>query len=176
MSDLPPLRGSNKQVAWARTIRENAFSLQAFSPETIKKLETIDDATWWIANRASGLPVKLVMTFNEPHAHQCVGGPQPPATKTNAGKPRAGDEPETEEPCPAEPANSRPHEAELFAASVCRHPLLAEIAVTATLARLYKGPVGDMLKARAREKLERAKATIYAEIKKDIDGLERILR
>jgi len=199
MSDLPPLRGTPKQVKWATPIRANALE-QKFNVHSLELLRTIDDSTWWIANRVSG--DKLVMTFKDPAPHQKVGGPPPPAkssapsaeyidamTPLNVmprqdttkrvqrllGEPRAGEDGD-ENDLPSGGVGPKPHDAELFAASVCRHPLLAEIAVVATLARLYKGEVGDMLKWRARHKLEKVRETIIAEMDKDIDGLRRILK
>lgn len=85
-----------------------------------------------------------------------------------------GDENDELQHTDTEPAP--PHDAELFAASVCRHPALAEIAVLATLARLYKGDIASRLKMRAVEKLGTVRETLVAEIDKDIDGLTRILK
>ena len=198
MTDLPLLRGSPRQIAWAEKIRANAFA-QSFKSPSLATFRTIDDSTWWIANRVSG--DKLLMTFKDPAPHQCVGGPPPPVgTVQPHHTPRKTIDPELlrelqhelkvadeilkersgedgdENDWPKGGASPQPHAAELFAASVCRHPLLAEIAVLGTLARLYKGEVGRMLKWRAKVKLEAVRETIIAEMDKDINGLRRILR
>lgn len=182
--NLPPLRGTPKQVKWATTIRANTFKdRDAYGIDVLTAAEKVDDSTWWIANNSS---LQQLVPVPKPAApHQLVGGPPAPL-KSGIGASRqrimerAGDEPETNVPCPAgdlKPgeAHPEPHDAELFAASVCRHPLLAEIAVLGTLARLYKGEVGQMLKWRAKHKLDKVRDTIIAEMDKDIDGLKRII-
>lgn len=179
MSDLPQLRGTPKQVKWANTIRTNTFmDKDSYGMAVLETAEKVDDATWWIANNTSS--TKLVTIPKDPAPHQLVGGP----SKADAHKervqraldePRAGEDGD-ENDLPPGGVSPKPHDAELFAASVCRHPALAEIAVLATLARLYKGEVGDMLKWRARHKLEKVRETIIAEMDKDIDGLRRILK
>jgi len=197
--ELPQLRGTPKQVEWAEKIRACAFA-QDFAQPTLVLLAKIEDSSWWIANRGRGPNNKLAYQFKDPAPHQLVGGPPPPAKPTQrpAGEPRAGDEPETTGPPGQTKMNlssapyagehlrqqlkgttgngvEEPHEAELFAASVCRNPTLAEIAVLGLLARLYKGEVGATLRHRAECKLEGLREALIAAVDKDIDGLWRIL-
>ena len=184
MSQLPPLRGSAKQVAWADKIRQNALTVQAFSLGDVATICSVKDAAWFIGNSAAGNQLK--MPFKDPAPHQLVGGPPPPAKQRDLSL-RAGDEPETTEPCP--PArlaagkpqrDPEPHEAERFAESVCHHPALAEVAVLGLMAKQYlrstQKVVGQFLLDMARLKLRGLRERLIADIDKDIDGLERILK
>jgi hypothetical protein len=126
------------------------------------------------------------------------------------GESRAGDEPETAGPCPSgaearnladvaqrrvageyfpksaaaqRSAEDEPHEAELFAESVCRHPALAQVAVLGLMAKAYlrgKSPetqeVGRVLLFRARQQFGGLRARLVEAIDKDLDGLQRILK
>jgi len=177
--NLPPLRGTPKQIKWAATIRINTLNdRDSYGMTVLETAEKVDDATWWIANNTSSQ--KLVTIPKDPAPHQLVGGP----SKVDAHRERvqraldelrAGEDGD-ENDLPKGGVSPKPHDAELFAASVCRHPALAEIAVLATLARLYKGEVGQMLKWRAKHKLEAVRETIIMEMDKDIEGLRRILK
>ena len=49
--DLPVLRGSIKQVAWAERIGDVLLDRMGEDAEASARLEQIDDATWFIAHR-----------------------------------------------------------------------------------------------------------------------------
>lgn len=48
---LPVLTGSDKQIAWAASIRERALRL--LSPERAEKIRPETSSKWWIDNRNS---------------------------------------------------------------------------------------------------------------------------
>ncbi|MBE7186450.1 MAG: hypothetical protein INR68_18820 [Methylobacterium mesophilicum] len=49
---LVPLTGSEKQVAWAETLRTKRIAaVRKRSPKTVECLASIADAKWWIDNR-----------------------------------------------------------------------------------------------------------------------------
>jgi len=50
-----PLRGTARQVEWATSIRTDLLRRAAAQPRLAQLLMTIDDATWFIANRGRPL-------------------------------------------------------------------------------------------------------------------------
>jgi len=155
--NLPPLRGTPAQIKWAATIRTNALDNHAMRLPG-DQLASIDDATWWIGNRDKIANDTLAWPFKAPAPHQLAGGPPPPGNT------------------PDLPVQGRkPHDAELFAASVSRHPVLAEIALIALLARCYKGDMRDQMRQRAADMLKDVRAETQAALDRDMDGIHRIL-
>ena len=192
MSQLPPLRGTPKQIEWAERIRTSTFKdKDSYGMSVLITAEKVDDATWWIANRAGN---KLVTIPKDPAPHQVVGGTVETIAgrrlATHTGEYTGVPQQEVEQRVqrllgePVGPHESddveEPHEAELFAVSVTRHPALAEIAVLGLMAKLYTRAehkkVGDTLKHRARCKLDGLRDRLVGDIDKDIEGLERILK
>ena len=54
--ELPALTGSEKQVRWAGTIRtERLARLRKADPTALARFASIQEATWWIDNRAADL-------------------------------------------------------------------------------------------------------------------------
>lgn len=53
-SEMPDLDGSDKQVAWAETIRKNTISKLAHRPDLLKFISQRPSARWWIDNRTQG--------------------------------------------------------------------------------------------------------------------------
>lgn len=160
-SALPPLRGSPAQIKWASTIRDNALSVLAGGPE-YDLLYSIDDATWWLANRAPGNESLLGGAYAPPAPHQVVGGPPLP--------PRAARKPVAMPPQPDEL-----HDAIKFAVSVSRNPKLAELAVIAALSRLYRGNEAACFKNYVEHCLNGLRDQVITELDRDLDGIRRIL-
>lgn len=157
---MPTLRGSPKQVKWALTIRFNAVRLQ-WPADIRAMLLSIDDASWWIANK----DIVTTMKFKAPSAHQIVGGTPPPK-----GRPQPGSS-----PAPAasvSPHQKRLDDALLWAASVSRHPTLAQAAILSCLRFAYpKGAMRDQITAKARELLAQANM----EVNRDTDAIQLML-
>jgi hypothetical protein len=147
------LTGSWKQRKWAIDLRNDALDL-VWPIAVVTKLKSINDATWWIANSS----IARTMKFKEPSPEQINGSvgrtSQPEPKTTSAATP------------------SRLIEAADFAASVSRHPLQAEAAILALLAKLYKPPMSYDLKAKATAVMRQANF----EIQRDMDAIERLLK
>ena len=201
--NLPPLRGTPKQVKWATTIRDNTFmDRDSYGMVVLETAEKVDDATWWIANNTSSH--KLVTVPKDPAPHQLVGGPPPPPKgrapsaeyidamtplntmprlATHTGEytgvkqrelPRAGEDGDEND------ATREPHDAELFAESASHNPAVARVAITGLMAKAYlrssQKEVGQALLHRARCQFDGLREQLIAAIDKDLAGLERILK
>jgi hypothetical protein len=71
MGAIPELKGSDKQIKWARTIRADYIEFGKVDEAVLK----VNDASWWIANKNA----VLMGTHKPPAPHQLVGGPPKPA-------------------------------------------------------------------------------------------------
>lgn len=160
---MTALTGTPAQIKWAENIRLAAFTsgFGTLNSEQKERLAKVNDSTWWIANRDKSGETGIISDYKEPMDYQMEGGPPKPLT--------------VKQPKPAEFKEPAPHDAELFAASVCKHPALAEIALLALLARCYKNAVGARLKQRAEARVEEVRAELITAIDRDIDGIRRIL-
>jgi hypothetical protein len=155
--ELPSLRGSDKQIKWALTIRQNALGL-LWPPDETLKLRSIDDASWWIANK----DITVTMKYKEPAPKQLAGAAPPAAAAAAAPaftKTRAVLQNSVVTSCLG------------FAASVSRNPKQAEATILALLAKLYKPPVRDELAKEAR----RVKCEAEFETGRDLDAINRLL-
>lgn len=182
MTDLPPLRGTPKQVKWATTIRANTFNdRDSYGMVVLETAEKVDDATWWIANNTSSQ--KLVTIPKDPAPHQCAGVPPSMRLATHTGEytgvaqrelPRAGEDGDEND------ATKEPHDAELFAESASHNPAVAKVAILGLMAKAYlrssQKEVGRVLLHRARCQFDGLREQLIAAIDKDLNGLERILR
>lgn len=169
MSGLPELRGSPKQIKWAVTIRGDALDLcWPLSTETL--LRSVDDASWWIANRTLCVTLK----FNEPMPHQRVGlrsPPEPALPPEHAGESLTLHADPPSEEAPSQSVRDRTDDAIAWAASVSRHPKMAEAAILAVLSRLYKDSMRRELKMRA----EKVLAEADFEVGRDLEAINRML-
>lgn len=152
MNNLPILRGTPAQVKWAMSIRETSLSDARFSPEQKKEMAAIVDSTWWIANRDKNSNFAVSPAYKLPKPEQCANSKLAPVVPPDR------------------------HDAVRFATSVARQPELAELAVLATLSRLYKGKQGDVFKEHVQKQLEGLRERLIEEIDRDIDGIRRILK
>ena len=160
MSQLPPLRGTPAQIKWAMTIRTNTLSILGDLPDGLAEiLDKVVDSTWFIGNRDKISNDRVSPDYKEPAPHQIAGGPPPPGHTPDL--PMQGE--------------GRPHDAELFAASVCRYPVLAEVTLLALLARCYKGEIRDKLKHAATRKFTAAQEVVKVSVDRDVDGIRRII-
>jgi hypothetical protein len=154
------LTGTPRQVAWADKIREEA--LQARWPEdTVKLLLSINDSTWWIANRYS----LKDGTFKAPAPEQ-LGALNGAAQQSFP----ATDEPSTmleyleqqrrEEPTPT----GRPqHDVLAWIHAVTQDPRLARAAICAAFLRVYSNPkMQAELRGMAEKQLEAVDRDIAA--------------
>lgn len=155
---LPALRGSEKQIKWATTIRADALALD-WPPPVVITLRSVDDASWWIANKG----MVNTMKFKEPSPNQLAG-----SSKSNP-LPAKGDQPPGA-PLPPE-VQSRFDDAVGWAASVSRHPLMAKAAILALLSTKYTGEMRSRLQAVTRETI----GEIDFEIGRDMDAINRML-
>lgn len=158
---LPPLRGSPAQNKWATTIRANTLALD-WPSQTYALLRSVDDSTWWIANKA----IVNTLKFKPPAPHQCAGGhpPQPRQAELD-------DDVVAQQSRMERDAAARLSDAERWAKSVSQHPKLAEAAILAVLSRLYKGEMQARLRRLAREALEGAEHAVN----KDTDAINRMI-
>lgn len=67
----PELKGSEKQIKWANTIRANYIEFGKVNADVMK----VNDASWWIANKSA----VFTGQHKPPAPHQVVGGPPKPA-------------------------------------------------------------------------------------------------
>lgn len=172
---LPKLKGTPAQVKWATTIRA--------AQDLPGGIQDVNDSTWWIANRdETGSALRA--DYKEPAPHQREGGPPPPPKSqknlelSDRLRKNIRDMEDYAKRNPKPDPNDEPHEAELFAASVCHIPILAELALDAAMSRLYikaNDEVGKTMRHRVRLRLERVRDDLIAAIDKDLDGIRRIL-
>lgn len=160
--ELPSLRGSDKQIKWAFTIRQNALGL-LWPPDETLKLRAIDDASWWIANK----DITVTMKYKAPAPNQLAGAAPPAAAPAATGFGKTYGE---------QSYNNRPINSVVtsclgFAASVSRNPKQAEATILALLAKLYKPPVRDELAKEA----QRVKCEAEFETGRDLDAINRLL-
>jgi hypothetical protein len=134
---LPALIGSEKQIKWATTIRQDTLNLQWPQEEQVK-LRGIVDSTWWIANRQ----ITSTMKYKEPAPEQLAGRPMTVPATERGKQPELG-------VAPAPAVQSRLGDALEFAASVSKHPKKAEAAILALLSRLYRAPMKEQLQGKA---------------------------
>jgi hypothetical protein len=188
----PPLRGTPKQVAWAATIRNGVLSL-GWPGETRALLQSVDDATWWIANKAA----VSTMKFKLPSPGQTAGQGGAPAALAGAPQTfRPHGSGQIPSPVPAlvsgvspvvhpqsdlEDVEARMSDAEQWARSIAGKPALAEAAILAVLASLYtEPPMKQALKTRASALLSNWLAAAspgrLPENEKDVDAIRRILK
>lgn len=158
---LPALTGTPKQVKWATTIRAEALALE-WPPQVAATLRSINDSTWWIANKT----IPTTMKFKEPAPHQLVGGPPQPQGRST--QPELTPQPS---PTPAANLNKRLDDALHWAESVSRHPTLAHAAILAALAGRYSGEMKSRMKAKAQEILAQGDL----EVNRDIDAIRLML-
>lgn len=152
------LVGTPKQVAWAELIRFDILGSEC-PPDVVETLLKVQDSSWWIANR------NLLKNgqFKEPAPYQLVGC-----------APEEGDASVKRPPVDCSPApesQARGNDAAAWAASVSRHPKMAEAAILAVLSRLYKDDMRSVLKAKAKQVLKEADF----EVTRDIDAINRML-
>lgn len=160
---LPDLTGTPKQVKWALTIRENALALD-WPPSINQKLWSIVDSSWWIANKA----IVSTMKFKEPSPNQLVG---PEAALFAVVNSKEAHEAFMALEDKMEANQTRLNDAAAWAASVSRHPKLAEAAILAVLSRLYKGDMRHDLQAKAHQIIREANF----EIGRDLDAITKML-
>ena len=157
------LVGSWKQRKWGIDLRNDALDLKW--PDNVnKKLRSISDATWWIANKA----IVTSMKFKEPSPEQMRGG-VPTANTASSGRLQQPGR-STSLATPAAPS-ARVSDAAEFAASVSRHPKKAEAAILALLSRLYKGPMKETLQGKAMTVVIEAQF----EDGRDLDAIKKLL-
>ena len=176
--NLPPLRGTEKQVMWAVTIRENAL-FYTWKPEIEAKLRSIVDATWWIVNR-NDLPK---LKFKEPSPQQTAGAEISPKLakdlNTLAGeahpnaaplaRPEGKTSPEIQQHFDT---RQRVTDAQEWARSVSQHSKLAEAAILAVMSRLYKEPdMRSRLRLAAKDVLDEAEQIV----EKDTEAIRKML-
>lgn len=153
-ADMPALRGTSKQIEWGKAIRTKVMKL-TWPPVKLALFKLVDDATWWIANRRMVVDMK----YKPPSKEQLVRAAcavAAPRQSSAVSLPRQSE---------------RVNDAAAFAASVSRHPLQAETAVLALLAKLYKGTMHDELKALAKAKRQQAEF----EIERDMKAIDKLL-
>jgi len=153
--DCAPLTGAWKQRKWAIDLRNVALDLKW--PDAVnKKLRSISDATWWIANRA----IVTTMKFKEPSPEQMQSGVPSDAMTPAAGAPQRT------------PHQKRVDDAMLWAESVSRHPTLAQAAILSCLRFAYpKGEMRNRITAKGRELLAQANV----EVNRDTDAIQLML-
>lgn len=156
------LAGTWKQRKWAIDLRNKTLTLK-WPAEVVAKLKSITDSTWWIANKA----IVTSMKFKEPAANQVQGG-VPSAAYIDAMTPLSGAPPVERRT----PHQKRLDDALLWAASVSRHPTLAQAAILSCLRFAYpKGAMRDQITAKARELLAQANM----EVNRDTDAIQLML-
>jgi len=194
-----PLRGSPKQLAWAKDLRKRTLS-NVWPVSVAAMLRKIADSSWWIANE----DIVNTLKFKPPSEHQMYGNERQPELPTAAelethtrkaqASRRAAQQLSVPPPDktvnaatgritfkPGPPTEQRISDAEKWANSVAQQPDMAEAAILAVLYKLYKEPViKAALKRRAEELL--AAATVPAEPGdvvdsnlKDMDAIRRML-
>ncbi len=162
------LAGSWAQRKWAIDLRNRALDLK-WADETAALLKSVTDATWWIANKS----ITASMKFKQPkpeQTRQCQICGEREGQHSHEGEV----DPEAAKISPNElrPTAERMNDAVEFAASVSRHPLTAEAAILALLAKLYKPPMRDNLRTLARAKCKQA----TFETQRDLDAIEKLLK
>jgi len=74
------MTGTPKQIKWAESLKpamlEKVRSTSALSPALILRMEAIEDATWWIANKD-----------RSPHAYRWPEQPPPPPMDEDHSEP-----------------------------------------------------------------------------------------
>jgi len=158
---LPALRGSEKQVKWATTIRANALALD-WPSANYALLRSVVDSTWWIANKA----IVNTMKFKPPSSQQTNGS----VAIDNTTAPLDVDVVERQNRL-ARDVEARVSDAERWAASVSKNPERAKAAILAVLSRLYEGTMKTRLRNASRAALE---ASGEADAK-DMDAINRML-
>lgn len=161
---LPALTGSPAQIKWAATIRERALA-NVWPAATFSQLVHIVASAWWIANKS----IVDTLKFKEPAPGQMEGGqsqPELPVKPARTEGQRVAD-------CGPVPPDARANEAHLWAHSVSLNPKLAEAAILAVLAKLYKEPdIKASLKQKALSIMNAAEAATT----KDAEAIFRMLR
>jgi hypothetical protein len=160
---LPMLRGSEKQIKWATTIRETVLGFE-WTPNLEAVLRTVVDSTWWIANRA----MIQTMKFKPPSLNQTTSSVLPVIAP-----PPVLDYAVRMTQVAQEGVNrKRLDDAFAWAHSVAQDPRLAEAAIVAMLYRQYKDP--DM-RLRLRRKGDELLELAETGVAKDVDAIRRML-
>lgn len=175
---LPALRGSEAQIKWARTIRDNTLNLE-WPSDTALKLARIVDSTWWIANRF----IVNNMKFKEPSEAQMIDVAGMVAQVAGAEEEAEEEQVRTHGQAattaqPLSQLDRRLSDAEKWAHSVSFNPQLAEAAILAVLSRLYKEPAfKDGLRKRSQKLIDHcSKNPASSEADdKDMDAIRRML-
>lgn len=168
------LRGSFKQIEYARNIRQKALD-QRWSAEDWALLVKIADSTWWIANRFD-LPR---LKFKAPAPAQLEGTPaQPQLQVMNKDYFEALGGKTSPAPVRTVSTQKRLSDAAKWAHSVSQTPKLAEAALLAMLSRQYKEPAMKQALRGEGVKLVLEIAPEFAgnpDAEKDIDAINRML-
>lgn len=160
MLKLPALRGSEKQIRYAQSLRATALALTWPRP-VAAKLSRIVDASWWIGNRFD-LPK---MKFKEPVQSQMASPDQ--IVSGESGFDDVPYDPKYDpriHPAEMNPPEKRLGDAGAFAASASGSPRLAEAAIIAVLSRLYKDEMRDGLRQRAKQLVDQFEADTARDI------------
>ena len=161
---LPALTGSPAQIKWAATIRERALA-NVWPAATFSQLVRIVASAWWIANKN----IVDTLKFKEPAPGQMEGGQSQPELPVKPAH-TEGQRVAAEGPVLSD---ARANEAHLWAHSVSQNPKLAEAAILAVLAKLYKEPdIKASLKQKALSIMNAAEAATT----KDAEAIFRMLR
>lgn len=167
LSKLPALRGSEKQIKWATTIRQTALALNWLADQRVQ-LEAVNDASWWIANRYDLRLFKFQPPAPGQMATSAAPAPAPVYVQPESVQPASSSRTYVLKSVASQSLN----DPEKWAQSVCHtNPQLAEAALVALLANQYSGEMRERLRKRAAELIVEAEMSFH----RDVDAINKIL-